>query len=119
MSISYAVFCLKKKKVKYIVLSYQLEQDATDKNTGDTCVSPCSGHVTPVFRSQLFKIWLPPSFTLFPYTTLFRSSAGGSPSRVRPSRQSLAVAFDPSERVRVGLLPTDRKPLREIGRAHV
>src|SRR6185312_13189166 len=66
--ISYAVFCLKKKKLESIVLGFG------DVRSGrDTFETKAASHVR-VGRVLLFFLMIrrPPRSTLFPYTTLFR-----------------------------------------------
>src|SRR3954449_5053278 len=85
--ISYAVFCLKKKKKQTFVLqTYPLIQctlltrEQKNANYGVMLHYPllrCDHHSFPTRRfSDFFFLMIrrPPRFTLFPYTTLFRSN---------------------------------------------
>src|SRR6266850_2491156 len=87
--ISYAVFCLKKKKILAPMLSCQESRYTCNHYNPSSCLSPTSvsSSPSPVSRpplSSLFFFFLmirrPPRSTLFPYTTLFRS-----PTRSRPT----------------------------------
>src|SRR6516225_1564247 len=66
MSISYAVFCLKKKKKRRLDHFLGLDRVALDRQL-HRCAATREGHV-------LFFLMIrrPPRSTLFPYTTLFR-----------------------------------------------
>src|SRR3954449_7364563 len=85
--ISYAVFCLKKKKNKIHATSTRLRTNTVQQvGAYDTLSIHCSVLVQTVFTSCPFSqaiilffffflmIRRPPRSTLFPYTTLFRSS---------------------------------------------
>src|ERR1039457_2123212 len=82
--ISYAVFCLKKKKQKSVGIAYEVKRADITINThllhtSYTCQPRTAMLVidqSPVFFFFFFfflMIRRPPRSTLFPYTTLFRS----------------------------------------------
>ena len=50
----------------------------------------------------------PPRSTLFPYTTLFRSDAGGAPVFIPPSAASISIAAD-------GTMSADGAPISQLG----
>src|SRR6266496_2706513 len=68
VEISYAVFCLKKKKENYSILT-----DILNNSVGNYSIDI---NFHPAYRLYLkvffLMIRLPPRSTLFPYTTLFR-----------------------------------------------
>src|SRR5215208_591572 len=91
VAISYAVFCLKKKKTKKDAIQYR------KKNINNEIITCCDGEGAweqLSFCSCFFFLMIrrPPRSTLFPYTTLFRSppsrarrgSRSGTRSRCRP-----------------------------------
>src|SRR6266571_303602 len=76
MSISYAVFCLKKKTNKMEQLNLAITGQAEPKKALDTIVQEqqyiideAYPNVPPIFFLMIRR---PPRSTLFPYTTLFR-----------------------------------------------
>src|SRR6267154_1902108 len=90
-SISYAVFCLKKKKIKNIDIFYIIKKKSGNEKKKKTILHfylyfsyfPISTLLIPNTHSFiLFFFFLmirrPPRSTLFPYTTLFRSRPGAA-----------------------------------------
>src|SRR6202046_4986378 len=83
VSISYAVFCLKKNRFYKLAMFFKTGIDLTS---------------TPIAKVVLFflRIRRPPRSTLFPYTTLFRSVVYREQRlRVHPPHSSQLVCVDP------------------------
>src|SRR5215216_6622417 len=78
--ISYAVFCLKKKKIKLDTVRKSLRNDdIIERNLVKDCTPLTYEYIREddaVYRQRLWFFFLmirrPPRSTLFPYTTLFR-----------------------------------------------
>src|SRR6202040_1422387 len=99
-SISYAVFCLKKKKNSAANSAHSFSCGAGPRRTGNTApplllsapplLRPCV-NLIPLLPPFLFFFFLmirrPPRSTLFPYTPPFRSGPGRR-SRGRPGRHT-------------------------------
>src|SRR5499427_2182576 len=115
---SYAVFCLKKKKRATLLDCTELATD--DARSVDKARQFAAGahslqllHAAgrrdrhPLLLQVLFFLVIrrPPRSTLFPYTTLFRSSLGETPARVRFSPAATEVQGKPVEQA-------DRKSTR-------
>src|ERR1022692_294463 len=102
--ISYAVFCLKKKKNKQNdpdrSLCVALPRDANTCCVTTRCSHPsrfvarmgrCASLVVFLVFFFFLMIGRPPRSTLFPYTTLFRSKTAGSPACISQLPKAMAL----------------------------
>src|SRR5260364_415960 len=114
--ISYAVFCLKKKKIYLLMLVYLLKPffcwqllraffNCLHGATTRSPYGPAAGS-PPSLCFFFLMIRRPPRYTLFPYTTLFRSPLIG----LQDSRRQAVTTKSRRERLHHG--PRDRKSTR-------